>query len=614
MKNSGYYSLIVFVLAAAQGVAQQDLTYFSKTYNAQKPYRIFLPADYQQSKKRYPVIYFLHGNSGTHALKVEGVSELVNENSVIVVALNGRSDPADWRPYNIGGHPSVQYAAQFKDYFLEAVSYIDSAYRTLNDRANRALIGHSMGGFMSFVLAGEHPGLIGTAVDIKGSPEFFVGHPDNHTLYSLRFMFQNLLGVRLKLHNSTVDELVHLNSEVNQGAIREKDLDYAYAVYPGGHAYTAREFSDAVDFVVASIKDPLSKPERWHHCDFYPDFNVWGYSIKSNLHEPGFIDLKGVTKGGMRIRTRKWEPQGPLIPGVEIQVTTAPVYLPGADYTLFDFNATQNTRKTSVVKGDRQGRITFSQNHEDHQIGIFRKNDPPEIVLAAHQVNGHGIFFEQRYEQKLNLQLLNRGASAARRIKVTLHTTTDGVTIETATQEIGDIAPGEIRSIPSPFSITAANRPPADGSPSAIRFDVSITDDKGHSWKDEFDAPVYYDVPAFTKIGIDDGDRGSLGTGNGNHIAEPGETFSVYQGSHLTRLYCDDPNVEGEQLEDTVLPDKWGGDGFTLSSLIRISKDAPVGHQIKFLASFEEKEWKVIKRNVTWGIFILTVGKEPVYE
>jgi hypothetical protein len=28
------------------------------------------------------------------------------------------------------------------------------------------------------------------------------------------------------------------------------------------------------------------------------------------------------------------------------------------------------------------------------------------------------------------------------------------------------------------------------------------------------------------------------------------------------------------------------------------------------LASYEVKEWKTIKRNVTWGTFTITVGKE----
>jgi len=56
-------------------------------------------------------------------------------------------------------------------------------------------------------------------------------------------------------------------------------------------------------------------------------------------------------------------------------------------------------------------------------------------------------------------------------------------------------------------------------------------------------------------------------------------------------------------------PDKWG-DGYALSSVVHISEDCPVGHQIKFLASYEVKEWKTIKRNVTWGTFTLTIGAD----
>ena len=61
-------------------------------------------------------------------------------------------------------------------------------------------------------------------------------------------------------------------------------------------------------------------------------------------------------------------------------------------------------------------------------------------------------------------------------------------------------------------------------------------------------------------------------------------------------------------LHDDLQPDKWG-DGYALSSLIHISKDCPKGHVIHFLASYEIKEWKTIKRNVTWGVFSITIGE-----
>ena len=76
---------------------------------------------------------------------------------------------------------------QMKDYFLELVEHIDHTYRTLADRTKRGTFGFSMGGFMSFFLAGKYPHLIGAAVNMVGSPEFQVGYPNNNTLYSQRY-------------------------------------------------------------------------------------------------------------------------------------------------------------------------------------------------------------------------------------------------------------------------------------------------------------------------------------------------------------------------------------------------------------------------------------------
>ncbi len=588
--------------------SQTDTVHYSSIFKDNKPYRIFLPEDYNRSQKKYPVIYYFHGNQGSHELAVDGLNKWVNENAVIIVAWNGRSVPSDIRPYNTGYHANIKYQVQFKDYLLELVRHVDSIYRTLADRSHRALMGHSMGGFMSFVLAGKYPQLIVTAVNMKGSAEFFIGYPDNHTLYNVRHMFKNHLGVRLRFHNSTVDELVHLNNEVNQGAIREKGLNYDYQVYPGGHGYSAAEFMDALQFIVASFNDPLAFPDRWHHADIYPDFEVWGYRVSSTLHEPGFIDLKGVTKGGMRVRTRKWEPDGPLIPGVQINVKTAPVYKPNAPYSIFDYNEIDSTKKTAVLTSDAEGRINLSLNHQSHQVGIFEKNGPPEIVFAGHKVDGKGIFLDQKKECNLNLRLLNRGGSVGKKIKVELSSSTEGVVIANPTIELDNISSCDLRWLPTDFKVIASNKPTTDGSPFWIRFNLVITDIKGRVWKDEFDAPVFYDIPEFTNIGIDDGDSEIFGSGNGNNIADPGETIMVYQDSHRTRLYYDDPYVDGERLYDELQPDKWG-DGYAVSSLVHISKDCPPGHQIKFLACYEVKEWKTIKRNVTWGIFTITVGQ-----
>ncbi len=589
---------------------QQDHTHFSKTFEREKPFRIFLPDEYKNSSRDFPVIYYFHGNKGTHEFPyTEVATQLVNENSVILVAWNGRSVDSDVRPYNIGFHSNINYETQFKDYFPELVEHIDTTYRTLSNRENRAIIGHSMGGIMSFFLAAKYPHMVSAAVNSKGSPEFFIGYPDNHTLYSVRYFFKYLQEIKLRFHNSTVGELVYLNDEVHQGALREKDLSYEYEVYEGGHSLDAEQFTDAFNFVVDAFKDPLPKPERWHHSDLYPNFDVWGYEVQSNLDEPGFIEMHGVTNGGLGITTKKWQPYGRTIPGVVMNIKTAPRYKPNSSYNLLDYNQSTKDKKLTTVKSDADGRIQFSVDHHPHQIGIFKKNDPAEIVFLDYEVNEGGAFLDHKKESELKLRLLNRGGSTGKGLKVTLSTTTEGVTIANPTIVMDDLPSADEDWLSNEFKVTASNEPPKDGSPFRVRFNLTITDSDQRIWKDEFDAPVYFDVPEFTQIGIDDGDSEIFGNGNGNNIAEPGESVMIYEVSHRTRLYYDDPYVESERIHVDLQPDKWG-DGYAVSSVIRISEDCPVGHKIKFLANYEVKEWKAIKRNVTWGTFTITVGEE----
>jgi enterochelin esterase-like enzyme len=602
--------LILLYIIPAFG--QQDLTHFSKVFNAEKPYRVYLPSDYSTSTRRYPVIYYFHGNKGNHKLQYDSLTSLLKNAGVIVVAWNGRSVEKDDRPYNIGFHSNINYKVQFKDYFLEFVQFIDGAYRTIPDREHRAVFGHSMGGFMSFFLAGKYPQLIGTAVNAKGSAEFFAGYPENHNLYSFRYLFKNYHGVRLRFHiGSPREELVHLNKEVLNGALREKDLDFTYKFYPGPHDISFPEWREGFEFIINSFKNPLPVPKRWSHIDSYADFNVWGYDVKSNLHQPGFIEMRGVTKGGLEITTKKWEPDGRTIPGVNIKVTTAPLYQPRTSYVLVVYNEIKKTKTISDVMSDENGRISFEVDHEPHQIGIHRAKEPADVVLLNYKVNDNSIFLDAKKESSLKLHLLNRGGNKTGPLKIALSTAKKNVTIANPVIETSALEKETETWVPIDFKVTASNEPETDGSPFRVRFDVVITDKNGNSWREEFDAPVFYDVPAFNDIGIDDGDSEIFGSGDGDNVAEPGETVMIYQHSNRTRLFYDDPYVDGEKLYDELQPDKWG-DGYALSSLIHISKDAPIGHKIRFLAYYEIKEWKTIKRNLTWGSFTITVGKEDI--
>lgn len=592
-------------------IAQIEKQHYSHVFQAQKEYRIYLPGSYQkQPSKKFPVIYYFHGNKGDHKLKFGGVQDLVEKANVILVCWNGRSVATDDRPYNNGYHSNINYPYQFHEYFAEFVNHIDSTYRTLTDRGNRGVIGHSMGGFMAYFLAGKYPHLISSVVNSKGSPEFFVGKSNNHTLIQHRYLFKNLHGLRVRFQNGTLgEELVHLNEEVHQAAFQESGIAYSYRAYEGGHAFTFDQFKDAFEFICASLGKPAVTPVRWHHADIYPNFSVWNYEVKSNLNEPGFIELKGVTKGGLTTLTRKWQPDGIPVKGVEMEIKTAPVYKPSSTYTVVDFNTKTGNKQTTSARSDVEGRVHFTADHHQHIFGIFDKNSPAEIVVAGYAGNNQSRFLEHKKSTPLRIHLLNRGGRSAENVSITLSTAAEGVKIKNPTLTLSSIGSAQSTWLPDSFIVRIDKAPPEDGSSPYIRFNLLFTDKKGNKWQDEIDALVMYNVPEFTETGIDDGDSEIFGSGNGNNIAEPGETVMIYQESHRTKLYYDDPYIESERLHDDLQPDKWG-DGYAISSLIKISPDCPPGHVIRFLACYEVKEWKTIKRNVTWGIFSITIGKK----
>ena len=60
MKNICFSFLygVLLVLFPAGLLSQEDHSHYSEVFGRDKPYRIFLPADYSTSGKSYPVIYY----------------------------------------------------------------------------------------------------------------------------------------------------------------------------------------------------------------------------------------------------------------------------------------------------------------------------------------------------------------------------------------------------------------------------------------------------------------------------------------------------------------------------------------------------------------------------
>ncbi len=112
---------------------------------------LYLPQDYEKGTQRYPVIYVLHGYSGTDSLMM-GVwinfKQLLDEaistgkmRPMIVVAPNSNT--------KVQGsfYTNSSVTGNWADFIgKDVVQYMDKNFRTIPGRDSRGLCGHSMGG------------------------------------------------------------------------------------------------------------------------------------------------------------------------------------------------------------------------------------------------------------------------------------------------------------------------------------------------------------------------------------------------------------------------------------------------------------------------------------
>lgn len=639
------HTIILFILLIGvffvEGCGQkiipyQDKTHYSQVFGKEKTYRLYLPENYNQSEKKYPLVYFFHGWGGRYfkddsaKLEYSKLGELVNKYQIILVMWDGSMEESESRPYNIGDHKDVKYNIQMKDYFPELVNHIDSTYRTYTDRGHRGIIGFSMGGIMSFYLAGKYPDKVSAAVNMVGSPEFFIGLPGNHTLYQVRYTFDNLRDVGLLFHNRNECPMTGLNDEVNQGAIWSELGNYEYHKLEGGHQVDnpgeTKVFESAVRFIANQFDNPAPLHKTWSHYDLCPDFNIWNYSVTSNKDEPGFLFLRNVEKNGFGFYTRKWLPDGPAIKGCKATISTAPIYEPKAVYEISIYKTIENKLTKLEIPADQDGRLHFELTGEGSEIGIFRKGHQAGFVTLGYQLSLNRKYLRVDETDGISINILNRGGSVGSKtkLKVILSCADSSLHISAPLQTIS-LQDGQQLFKTKPFKIFCKKIPPSDGSPEWLRLNVKIEYDTLHC-QDNFLLPVFYDVPYFANIKVDDGrviaaakNQGNnsrtptdsiFGTGNGDGIINPGEQIMLNEDGHRLRLFTDDPYIitNDEKIVNEILPAVWP-DGYTLSSVVKIAANCPAGHKVEFLTHYETKTNMPIHRQVKWGKVIIEVEK-----
>jgi enterochelin esterase-like enzyme len=134
------------------------ITYASKTVGTNRRAIIYTPPGFSK-KKKYPVLYLLHGIGGDEKEWLNGgkpqviLDNLYAENKIepmIVVMPNGRAMKDDRAGGNVFDSAKVQAFAIFeKDLLNDLIPFIEKKYPVFTDREHRAIAGLSMGGGQS---------------------------------------------------------------------------------------------------------------------------------------------------------------------------------------------------------------------------------------------------------------------------------------------------------------------------------------------------------------------------------------------------------------------------------------------------------------------------------
>lgn len=146
--------------------------YDSPTLQMERRMIVYTPPGYETSRKKYPVLYLLHGMGNDEtSWSTLGRAPYILDNLIaqgkakpmIVVMTNGNAiQEAVPGESSIGfpvptGYLEKTMEGSFETSFPDVMTYVEKHYRTINKKSARAIAGLSMGGFHTLHISKQYP-------------------------------------------------------------------------------------------------------------------------------------------------------------------------------------------------------------------------------------------------------------------------------------------------------------------------------------------------------------------------------------------------------------------------------------------------------------------------
>lgn len=303
-----------------------ELTLHTAAVSGETRVRVLLPADYGSTKRRYPVLYLLHGAlNDEKAWTEQGDAEAITAGLPLIVVMpdSGQGGGyADWFNGGVGGPP------EWERYHVDQLlPFVDARYRTVARRSGRAVAGLSMGGFGAMSYAARHPDLFAAAAAFSGAvdtnnpldiavtgDEPFGPRPTQEIRWRARNpwdLAENLRGLRLVLRTGDgkpvgdiVEDVVH---QMNVGFHARLDgfgIAHTWDDYGAGtHTwpYWQKDLRETLPQLMATFRDPPAPPRSVTFRAVEPSYSVYGWRVAVKRPALEWSELSGATRRGFTL-------------------------------------------------------------------------------------------------------------------------------------------------------------------------------------------------------------------------------------------------------------------------------------------------------------------------
>lgn len=206
-----------------------------------RTFSVLLPANYDTTNLRYPVLYLLHGGGQDHTAFMARKDFAKRARTVEMIVVMPAADR--------GGVQAV-LATRYEDFLArDLVTYVDANYRTVASPQARAIAGLSMGGMFATATAFRYPDVFGVVGAFSAAaPRTAAAGPPGSSAAPYFYV-----------SCGTADSLLPVSRQIVE-RLKQQDWPHEYHEIPGfGHAW------DFWDPQIDTFFSWLSNRPGWRH-------------------------------------------------------------------------------------------------------------------------------------------------------------------------------------------------------------------------------------------------------------------------------------------------------------------------------------------------------------